>query len=165
MLIAVRSGGVELNSQVGVSALSRVGRHGRGYLGCYRGIGMQRDEYGTEVPILERAKPDRRYYDDVWFPPLRLQPNQCTDCTLLLDPAFYPNIRAQLPPDEAAAVVPREDAPPELPDEPDIFKETMIRINQTRQAELLAEALRLQAEEADAAEAEGGGERADSGMA
>ena len=157
-----------MNRYVGVAEYSRPEparcRHGRGYLGCYRGIGMQRDEYGTEVPILERAKPDRRYYDDVWFPPLRLQPNQCTDCTLLLDPAFYPNIRAQLPPDEAAAVVPREDAPPELPDEPDIFKETMIRINQTRQAELLAEALRLQAEEADAQEAEGGGERSgDSG--
>ena len=118
---------------------------------------MQRDEYGTEVPILERSKPDRRAYEPVWHAPLRLSPSECTDCTLLLDPAFYPSLRAQLPEEEAAAVTPRDDAPPELPDEIDIFQETMIRINATRQAALLAEAARIAMEEEDAAAAAGGG--------
>ena len=57
------------------------------------------------------SEPTRIVYEPVWYPPLRLAPDQCNDCTLLLaggDPSD-PGI------------------PPALPEESDLYKEEGLR--------------------------------------
>lgn len=109
-----------LNRYVGVAEYARPAparcRHGRGLLGCLRGIGVQRDVYGHEVPAANRSAPDRTAYPAIWSAPLRLAPSECTDCTLLLDPAFYPSMRANATADDL-------DDPPRLPPEADIYRD------------------------------------------
>lgn len=77
-------------------------RHGRSMVGCLRGIGVQRDQYGNEIPPINRSQPERTNYPPVWDAPLKLSPHACTDCVLLLDDQM--------------------DQEPTLPPEPDYYK-------------------------------------------
>ena len=65
-------------------------RHGRSLLGCLRGSGVQRDEFGNEVEPLNRSSPDRLNHPPAWQAPLRLAPADCVDCVLLLPPSGLP---------------------------------------------------------------------------
>ena len=115
--------------------------NGRGLMGCLRGIGMQRDLYGAEQHATNRTLPDRRTYAPTWHAPLRLHPSECGDCTLLLDPAFYPSLNEGYvegmnatngTATNGTAEVPRwlaselPDDPPILPPEPDRYRDIMM---------------------------------------
>jgi hypothetical protein len=90
-------------------------RHGRSLLGCLRGIGVQRDEFGNEVEPLNRSTPDRLNHPPAWQAPLRLAPADCVDCVLLLPPSGSST--------DAATVV--------VPPDPDIYQLSRLARNAT----------------------------------
>ena len=91
-------------------------QHGRTNLGCLSGVGVQRDDFGNEVPLSTRATPPRTLYPPTWLPPVDLTPSACTDCVLVTGGGRTTSgtITDDLLLDDPGT-------PPELPADPDLY--------------------------------------------
>lgn len=108
-------------------------RHGRGLLGCLRGMGVQRDAFGNELPLNSRAQPYRIDYPPDWEAPLRLRPSECADCTLLLGDAAH-NPDAPLASIAMASSLSIDSEPLTAPTPPDLYQSRQLLLRGLRNA-------------------------------